>query len=83
MDSPDVYGTRGLVCNRHGSRYGVQDDGQERTAGYHEVVQAIGDFNYPMLVVSSGRHGYGKQREQLVRVGFPILYPELYRLLHS
>ena len=22
-----------------------------------------------------GRHGYGKQREQLVRVGFPILYP--------
>ena len=25
----------------------------------------------------------GKQREQLVRVGFPILYSELYRLLHS
>ena len=60
---PNVYGTRGLVCNRHGSRHGVQDDGQERTAGYHEVVQAIGDFNYPMLVVSSGRHGYGKQWE--------------------
>ena len=49
----------------------------------NEPLEAIGDFNYPMLVVSSGRHGYGKQREQLVRVGFPILYSELYRLLHS
>lgn len=83
MDSPDVYGTRGLVRDRHGSRYGVQDDGQERTAGHNEVVQAIGDFNYPLLVVPPGRHGHGKQREQLVRVGFSLVYPELYRFLHS
>ena len=39
--------------------------------------------HHPLLVVSSGRHGYGEQREQLVRSGFPLLYPELHRFVHT
>ena len=35
------------------------------------------------LAVSSGRHGHGKQREQLVLFRFPLLYPELRRFVHT
>ena len=36
-----------------------------------------------LLVVSSGRYGHGKQREQLVLFRFPLLYPELRRFVHT
>ena len=62
--------------------HGVQDDGEERTIGRDETVQAVGGGGHHVVVVSAPRHGYYQQREQLVRVGLPVLYPKRHRLVH-
>ena len=69
--------------HHHGGRHGVQIDGQARAFGRDEALQTAGRVAYPLLVVSSGRHGHGKQREQLVLFRFPLLYPELRRFVHT
>ena len=56
---------------------------QARAFGRDEALQTAGRVAYPLLVVSSGRHGHGKQREQLVLFRFPLLYPELRRFVHT
>ena len=68
---------------RHGGRHGVQNDGQARAFGRDEALQTAGRVAHSLLVVSSGRHGHGKQREQLVLFRFPLLYPELRRFVHT
>ena len=62
---------------------GVQNDGQARAFGRDEALQTAGRVAHSLLVVSSGRHGHGKQREQLVLFRFPLLYPELRRFVHT
>lgn len=48
-----------------------------------KALQTAGRVAHSLLVVSSGRHGHGKQREQLVLFRFPLLYPELRRFVHT
>ena len=71
------------MCMALAGRHGVQNDGQARAFGRDEALQTAGRVAYPLLVVSSGRHGHGKQREQLVLFRFPLLYPELRRFVHT
>ena len=47
-----------------------------------EPLPAFGCVDYPLLVVPSGRHGHGRQREQLVLSGLPIVHTELHRFVH-
>lgn len=82
VDSSNVHGTGRPIRHHHGGRHGVQDDGQARAAGRDETLPAVGRVAYPLLVVSSGRYGHGKQREQLVLFGLPLLHTELCRQLH-
>lgn len=82
MDSSDVHGACRTLCHHHGGGHGVQDDGQAGTAGRAETLPAFGRVDYPLLVVPSGRHGHGKQREQLVLSGLPIVHTELHRFVH-
>ena len=83
VDSSNVHGTGRPIRHHHGGRHGVQNDGQARAFGRDEALQTAGRVAYPLLVVSSGRHGHGKQREQLVLFRFPLLYPELRRFVHT
>lgn len=55
---------------------------KHEAAGRDETLPAVGRVAYPLLVVSSGRYGHGKQREQLVLFGLPLLHTELCRQLH-
>jgi hypothetical protein len=83
VDIADVHGAGRPVRYRHGGRHGVQNDGQARAFGRDEALQTAGRVAHSLLVVSSGRHGHGKQREQLVLFRFPLLYPELRRFVHT
>ena len=51
MDSPNVYGIGGTILHHRGGKYGLQDDGEERTIGRDETVQATGGEHHPLLVV--------------------------------
>ena len=82
VDPADVHGTRRPVRHHHDGGHGLQDDGQARASGRDETVQAAGRVIGPLLVVSPGRHGHGRQRQQLVLPGLPVLHPQLHRLVH-
>lgn len=75
MDIADVHGAGRPVRYRHGGRHGVQNDGQARAFGRDEALQTAGRVAHSLLVVSSGRHGHGKQREQLVLLDFLSYIP--------
>ena len=51
VDSPNVYGIGGTILHHRGGKYGLQDDGEERTIGRDETVQATGGEHHPLLVV--------------------------------
>lgn len=82
MDPADVHGTRRPVRHHHDGGHGLQDDGQARASGHNETVQTAGCVACAVLVVPSGRYGYGRQRQQLVLPGLPVLHPELHRVVH-
>lgn len=82
MDTADVHGARRPVRHHHDGGHDLQDDGQARAAGRDEAVQAAGRVACAVLVVPSGRHGHGRQRQQLVLSGLPVLHPQLHRLVH-
>ena len=46
-----VYGIGGTVLYHRGGKHGLQDDGEERTVGRDETVQALGGEHHPLLVV--------------------------------
>ena len=75
VDITDVHGTCRPVRHHHDGGHGLQDDGQARAAGRNETVQAAGRVARAVLVVSSGGHGHGRQRQQLVLSGLPVLHP--------
>lgn len=82
VDIADVYGACRTLCHHHGGGHGVQDDGQAGAAGRAETFPPFGRVDCPLLVVPSGRHGHGRQREQLVLPGLPIVHTELHRFVH-
>ena len=47
-----------------------------------KLFQTAGCVACAVLVVPSGRYGYGRQRQQLVLPGLPVLHPELHRVVH-
>ena len=51
VDPPNVYGIGGTVLYHRGGKHGLQDDGEERTVGRDETVQALGGEHHPLLVV--------------------------------
>ena len=51
MDIADVYGIGGTVLYHRGGKDGLQDDGEERTVGRDENVQAHGGEHHTLLVV--------------------------------
>ena len=75
VDPADVHGTRRPVRHHHDGGHGLQDDGQARASGRDETVQAAGRVIGPLLVVSPGRHGHGRQRQQLVLPDFLSYIP--------
>ena len=42
VDPPNVYGIGGTVLYHRGGKHGLQHDGEERTVGRDETVQALG-----------------------------------------
>lgn len=82
VDIADVHGTGRTVLAHCSGGHGVQDDGQARATRRDEAVQATGGVARTVLVVPSCRYGHGRQRQQLVLSGLPLLYPELHRVVH-